>query len=361
MRSAHAVRHRLARAVHDPPSWPLLLAVAGIACVLVLFALARDGYDFRIFYRAGRAVAAGRSPYPPDTAHGLRRDAFVYPRPSAWLFSPLALLSMNAAFTVYTAVSALAVAVGVRLLGGRRMSLVISVGMSAFALRALTLGTVDPLLFLGIACVWRFRNTDHVSGGMLAAGILIKPVIAPVLVFFALTGRVRSIAWAAACGAAIWLVSVGGHAWSQGVRYWQLVSGLTSLEARRSQSPAAGLALHGLSMFEASALIGAIALLLMLGTRMAMGDGERRDRAIFGLALITCVLASPIVWSQYFLLVAAGVVVSDPDAVVIPIVLFCASWFITPDRRWFFSPAAAVAPIGRGGGIGLRRRLCSAV
>lgn len=105
---------------------PVLAAVA--AYLIVAAVLRRDGYDFRIFYTAGQAVASGHSPYP-STAAQLRWHGFVYPLPTAWLFAPLTLLSRGTAYLVYTAICATALAAGVIAAGVRRSSFSLSLSL----------------------------------------------------------------------------------------------------------------------------------------------------------------------------------------------------------------------------------------
>ena len=64
--SGRAVSSHLRRA-----AVPGLIALA--AYLVVAAVLARDGYDFRIFYAAGHAVAHGRSPIrrPPPSFAGM--------------------------------------------------------------------------------------------------------------------------------------------------------------------------------------------------------------------------------------------------------------------------------------------------
>ena len=109
------------------PAVPAAAAVA--AYMVVAFVLRRDGYDFRIFYAAGQAVAHGRSPYP-STAAQLRWHGFVYPLPCAWLFAPLTALSRDTAYLLYTAICAAALAVSTVATGERRSPL--SLSLSAF-------------------------------------------------------------------------------------------------------------------------------------------------------------------------------------------------------------------------------------
>ena len=99
---------------HAVPGAAVVVAYVTVACVL-----RRAGYDFRIFYAAGQAVVHGRSPYP-STAAQLRWHGFVYPLPCAWLFAPLTALSRDAAYLVYTAICAAALAVSTAATGERR-------------------------------------------------------------------------------------------------------------------------------------------------------------------------------------------------------------------------------------------------
>lgn len=73
------------------------------------------------------------------------------------------------------------------------------------------------------------------------------------------------------------------------------------------------------------------------------------DRACFSMAIVACIVVSPIVWSHYFLLLAVALVIIQPELSWVTVSVFAVSWFVTPDRRWPFSPSAYVPSIGRGG------------
>ncbi|MES1244694.1 MAG: glycosyltransferase family 87 protein [Acidobacteriota bacterium] len=76
--------------------WRALLGAGVLALVLTTFKSDRHVhplYDFEIFWRAGRRLLAGKSPY--------RVDGFVSPLPLAVLFAPLALLPRLSAWFVY--------------------------------------------------------------------------------------------------------------------------------------------------------------------------------------------------------------------------------------------------------------------
>ena len=63
--------------------------------------------------------------------------------------------------------------------------------------------------------------------------------------------------------------------------------------------------------------------------------------------MVLCLIVSPIIWSQYFLLVAIAAAILKPAGRLLPCTLFAASWFVVPDRRWPFSPSSLAPPSAR--------------
>ena len=115
--------------------------------------------------------------------------------------------------------------------------------MSSFALRSITLGTVEPILFLLLALVWRTRDSPGQSGVALGAAIMLKPVVAPLLLFLLITRRVAAAGVTVLACAVIWIAASGR--WYTLPSYLSLLHRLSRIEADRSQSTTALLHTHG--------------------------------------------------------------------------------------------------------------------
>lgn len=224
----------------------------------------------------------------------------------------------------------------------RPASAALSLCISAFALRALTLGTVEPLLVLCLALTWRWRDRPLRSGGALAAGVLIKPVVAPLALFFLITRRPRTVAMAIPLCALSWFASPGGTV-AAGWDYLRMLRRLSTIEGPTSLATVNLVGAPGVAPWVSSAaLLAAGAALMLVLARRSGGD-----RSLFAVAVALCLIVSPIVWSQYFLLIALAVAILRPGGWLLSLGLFAASWFIAPDRRWPFSPSAPLPPSTR--------------
>ncbi len=215
------------------------------------------------------------------------------------------------------------------------------VALSAFTLRSLTFGTVEPLLFLLLALVWRLRDRPAESGAVLGCAIVLKPVVAPVLLFMLLTGRLRAAAVTVAVALGLW-IAAGGRSLHSFSTYASMLHDLSQAEARKSLSTVRLIADLRLSLGVATAIVAVVGIAHPAARRdprpARRGGGEESDRTVFAVAVIVGVGSSPIVWSQYFLLVFLALLVVRVNLVWLYVV-FAASWFITPDRVWVVSPS----------------------
>ena len=216
----------------------------------------------------------------------------------------------------------------------------VPVALSAFTLRTLTLGTVEPLLFLLLALVWRLRDRPAESGVVLGCAIVLKPVVAPVLLFMLLTRRLRAAAVTVTVAAGLWILA-GGRSLDSYSTYATMLRRLSQAEARKSLSTVRLIADLHLSLGVASVIVAITGLAIVIAAGLIArrrGGGEETDRAVFAVAVIVGVGSSPIVWSQYFLLVMLALLVVRVNLVWLYL-LFAASWFIVPDRVWVVSPS----------------------
>lgn len=280
------------------------IVVGGSAALVWAIFLREFGpADLSVFVRAGRAVAHGVSPYVDASSPSVwSGHAFVYPYLVAWCFIPLAALSATATGLVYYLGSVAAVVATVRMLGGPRVgALAIVLALTAEpVVRALQLGTLNVWLLLGLALAWRHRHRTAVVVAALAAVIVAKLFLFPMLAWLVLTRRLRAAALTA-------VVSVGavvaGCAMADlSVRsFVRMLSVLSDHEAPQSSSITA--LLHRLGAGNALATCGALLLAAVL---VAGGWAQTRrkgdERYLFSACVLASIAASPIVWSHYFAL-----------------------------------------------------------
>jgi alpha-1,2-mannosyltransferase len=255
------------------------------------------GGDFGIFRHAGERVLHGHSPYVAPTAALLAsNDRFVYPTPFAFAFVPFALFPERVGAVVFLLCSAAAVLAALRLLGvaDRRCSGAAILSLPVFG--ALGVGAVGPFLLLLVAAAWRRR--DGLSGGiLLAVAAAAKLFLWPLLIWLLATRRLRGSAAAAATLAVI--AGIWGLVDLHGLRlYPETVRVLNEVQRWKSYSPQTLALSLGLPARAAVALLAVVALagtLVIIRTR-------RDERRSFALAATIALVATPILWLHYLVL-----------------------------------------------------------
>jgi RNA polymerase sigma factor (sigma-70 family) len=167
-------------------------------------------------------------------------------------------------------------------------------------------GSIGPLLLLAVAAGWRYR--DRAVGGVLfAAAAAAKLFLWPLLVWLLVTRRLRGAAAAAATIAAIlalWaLLDLNGlreypttlhvlHHLHQGTSY--------SVEALALSAGASAGAAHLVAVLVALAGIAGIVVV------------RNDDRAALTLAVVVALLATPILWMHYLILLVVPIALARP-------------------------------------------------
>jgi len=306
---------------------PLLLVVFIAGDFWNWHKVGRTPVDFHIFWTAGLHYLHGNSPYGHSVS-----EAFVYPPPAALLFAPLALLPYHVAAGAFLAVSLAAVVGALWILGVRDRRLYAATFLSPAVLTALTVGTITPLLLLGLAALWRFRDR-RVAAIPAALLIVLKLFLWPVLVWLLVTGRKRAAAEAVVLSTALTLVGWSWIGFADIGRYPSILDQLVRAEGAKSYALANGRAAGLL-------LGGAVVAALWAGRRL----GERR---LFAIAIVGAILASPIVWLHYFALLTIVFAVLEAPLIywLIPALLWVTPLQQTGDASWRVAVAACVGAL----------------
>ncbi len=317
----------------------MALAAPAIALLFITIGLAygpRNFYDFQIFWNAGQAVLDGVSPYPAITHDALRnQDQFVYPAPAAVVMVPLALLPLSVAATIFIAANIAAVVVSLRLLGVRDWRCYALAFCSLATLQSVVMGTFTPLLLVGAAIAWRYRDRRWVTASAIAALVVVKLFLAPLVVWLWVTGRrtaaAASVGIAAAATVIGWAV-IGFHGFTS---YPHLLSAVSQIEQHKGFAITALTAAAGLGTGPGRiAAIGVTAALCLLAWRLSStADG---DRKAFSVAIVAGLALSPIVWLNYFMLLLLPLGLRRPRLSPVWLVM------LTP---WVFANANTEAPL----------------
>ena len=330
-------RQGLVRAV-GRLSAPLLFALLpAVLMIVVVGGSVHDhfAFDFRQFWQGGRDVIAGHSPYPPADSIPAGGDAslgaaaiqevyrFPYPAPAALAMVPFGALPFSLAAALFVALSTAAVFLALRLLGVSDWRCHGLAFASIVTLGALRLGTFTPLLLLGLAVAWRFRDRVAVAAPVVAGLIMAKLFLWPLLVWLAVSRRTGTAAVAFVVGIFVTLGSWAAIGFAGLADYPDLLSSLAQTVQGEGWSTAAlGLAV-GLPPAAAKAVV--LALGGMVFAVVAFAPGGRRDLWSFTLAIVVAILLSPIVWLHYFLLLVAPLAIAFP-ALAWPWFVLLAFW-----------------------------------
>jgi len=158
--------------------------------------------DFTIFRNAGSAVLSGDSPW--------HVFGFLYPAPAAVAFVPFAFLPYPLAAAIFCVIDVLAVLAILWILGVRDWRCYALATVVTPVGRALIIGTISPWIALAAALAWRYRDRAAVAGGAIAAALVLKIFLWPLLIWLVATRRIRAFV-IAACASAIttvgsWLI-----------------------------------------------------------------------------------------------------------------------------------------------------------
>lgn len=276
------------------------------AALVAVFTLApvEPAFDFRAFWQAGRDVIDGVSPYP--AAHEIRAGSvavqeFVYPPPVALLMVPFGLVQFEVAATVFTVLLIAALTLTLRYLGVHDWRCYGAVFASIVVLGALRLGALTPLLALGLAVAWRFRERRLVLAAALASLVLAKLFLWPVLVWAVCTGRRTATAIAIAIGFSSTILAWAVLDFNGMAGYPELLRRVTETQFEKSYSVAAFAASLGLPD-DAALWVPVVLAPMGIAAIALLSRRSNGDVAAFLTAVTAALLLSPLVWLHYFAL-----------------------------------------------------------
>jgi len=265
--------------------------------------------DFGIFRTAALAVVHGRSPYVAPTARALAHfDKFVYPPAAALFFAPFAALPPGSARALMFFAGLAAVLGALRLLHVEDWRCYGVATVSAPAINSLALGALTSFLLLGAALAWRYRTNAVVTAVATALTAVLKLFLWPLAVWLLATRRWRAFGMCAGAGL---ILLLGGWAVIDfaGLRtYPTLVHVLERVEAPASYSAVALLNLGGRTETAATVVLS---LAAVVGVVLA-ARGPDGDRRAFALAVVASLVATPLIWLHYLLLLFVPIALYRP-------------------------------------------------
>jgi hypothetical protein len=300
-------------AVAQESRWLSAAARAGAAVFLgvvpvclVAFLLAANGHhptDFRTFWDSSRAILHGRSPYPtlaslPAHADRTTFAPFVYPPLAAVPMLPLALLPFGVAVVGFILVDLAAVVLALRLLGVRDLRCHGAALASAPVFAATGIGAISPLLLLGLAAAWRYRDRALAAGALVAYVVTAKVFLWPVWLWLVRTRRFRAAVIGAVAALAGTMATWAAIGFGGLREYPALLARLTGLVGPESYSPYALGRSVGLGGGAAQAGTYVLAAVVAAAALLRFRDDARLLIAAIAVALV----ATPILWPHYLVL-----------------------------------------------------------
>jgi alpha-1,2-mannosyltransferase len=349
-------------------SWPRPSRLLNLALFVVVPVLlfcfvaafyARDElpWDFAVWRDAGQAVLDGVSPYPPADPRLLAQsDKFAYPAWTAVVFAPLAALPIGLSKTLFLILSLAAAAAALRLLAVRDFRCYGAMLLAYPTFSAFTAGAIGPFLLLAAAAAWRFRSRLLALAGAVALGAMAKLLLWPLFVWLLATRRFRAAAVSLLLAAGVTLAGWAVIGFAGMREYPSLVTSLSDTQTWKAYSAAALATSFGAgtdlvhALTAVLTLVG-IALIVILARR---GDGDRRA---FAVAIAVALLAAPVLWSHYLILLYVPIALVRPRLSalwLVPLVLWISPHFESLGSLWKISVVLATAGAVLAAAIGLR-------
>lgn len=314
-----------------------VLSLLTLALVWQAFVQPVHRSDLRVFLRAGWQVLHGSNPYTlptdPFLWHG---SAYVYPYLTAFGFVPFALLSHATADLLWFVISGGALVGGLRVLGLDRPVVIPVFLLSAPVIRSFQVGALNAVLFCVGALVWRYRH----RAAAVAAGVTIlvgsKLFLAPLLLWVVLTRSRHTLLLTLLATGGFLTVSfvvgpIGPGTFIRSMNLLALHEGLQGVSVyhlARALLPSAPARVVPMAL--AAAVLGG-------ATLVARHRPADRDRWLFAASVVAALIATPIYWTHYTVLVGLALLVLRPRSSTV-VWFTLASWCL-------FRPARAITAL----------------
>jgi hypothetical protein len=277
----------------------------------------RTGSDFLSFWQAGGHVWHAESPYPvldtlPAVADGRTFEPFVYPAPAAFAMVPFAALPFALAATLFLALSLGAIFGALRLLNVRDWRCYGAVLGSVPVVAGNMLGTFSPLLLLGAAGAWRYRDRVSRVAPIVAALVVAKLFLWPLWLWLVYTRRYAAAVVSAVLGLGVTLVTWSLIGFAGMHDYPRLLSRLSELTGKNSYSLyALGRAVGAApGVTQAGVLAIGVALAVVAARALRVG---RSDPRTFVASMGFGLLLTPILWPHYLVLLFVPIALTRRD------------------------------------------------
>jgi hypothetical protein len=275
---------------------PVLLWVGMLVDVAGQEALAFDFHHF--FYPQARELVDGGV---PQTA---------YPPLTTLLYVPFAVLPMGVADVAVTVAAIACEVATLALLGIRDWRCYGAAALLLPTYSAVQLGNVTPLLTLGVAAMWRYRDRTFLPGALVALMVAIKLLLWPLAVWLGATRRWRAVAAMIGIGVAASVAAWAVIGFETVTRFPRLVQGNVVDNGDKPYTLVAVVHQSGAPREVGYAVCWIIGVVVLAA---AVRLGRRGlDAAALTLCVGAALLLSPVVWSHYLEILLVPIALTRP-------------------------------------------------
>lgn len=302
---------RCARVIRDC----LLVALALSASLALARAYAHNhGFagDYQVnAWQAGYDLFHNLSVYVvPNSPEVTHFALFDWGPVSAVLFAPLSLLPYSMATLVFVLFCIGSVGLTLAVLNVRDWRIYCVVFMWPFVMLGWVLGNVELPMALGLALAWRYRNRPGIVGVVVAILISVKFIVFPIALWLFATRRYAALARTVLWGLVINLVAWAIVGFGEIKRYLALLPAVARV-ARWRGTGVISLCVHlRASPFLSEAIALSIAVLLAVVCLQAGREGA--DLSALALAILICLVATPIMEPHYYTLLVVPLAIARP-------------------------------------------------
>jgi hypothetical protein len=317
-------------------------------------------YDFKGgLYGAGHDIAHGQNPYRAaylERQAALKRAGHapqtvisvpVYPAPALVAAVPFGLLPYAVAAVLFSLLSVGALLGGLRLAGVRDWRCYGLAFISWPVVHGLMLGAMTPLLVLGTAAAWRYRDRLWPPAIAIAALIAAKLFPWPLAIWLLVTRRARAFALMVVLALTVTFGAWAAIGFAGLADYPRMLDNLSYVSEGVGVSTVAGLVALGLPAGAAKAVALALAA-LVVGAAWRLSRRPDGGRRAFGLIVVSALVASPMVWPHYFALLFVPIALASPGLSplwFVPLLAYLAPDAQTTGRPWAIALYLAIAAV----------------
>ncbi len=309
-------------------------------------------------WAAGQHILDGRDPYQDGyryiehqaaikDAGGTPQTIFffpVYPAPAHVAGIPFSLLPYTLAAIIFALLSIGGFVLALRLAGARDWRCY-SIAVISWPLQVgFYMGALSPLLALGVALAWRYRERVLPCATAVAAVCVAKLFLWPLAAWLLATRRLRSTALALATSTAVTAAAWAAIGFAGLDYYPKMLSDLTYISEGESVSTVAVFLALGVGHTAARALAVALAVaLLAVGFGFKLARRRDGDGRMFGLAVVAALVAAPIVWVHYLAILFVPIAFVSPQ--LSPLWFLPLATYVDPEGQTI-GPFVALAVLG---------------